>query len=280
MALLVAVLAAMAVWVLTLPGPGRNRTQPGLPWAAPAEPEPAGIPAALLQNLVHRLAPGRLGDNLVVSGLPWTLRQVLAAKAGAAALALLYAAGFFLYTRSPFFAALTLAAPLLGWMLPDAIVAARADTRRGAIARDLPNFVFTLAVLTEAGLHMVPALEWYCRQSRSTLAAYLRGLLQAVEMGEPLTVMLIHLAEHVEVPELTLLVGTLVQSLEKGGDGLARTLRNQAADAWDKRRRRAQALGHQASAKLFFPLFLLVTPAAILVAVAPGLYMFLRDFRF
>lgn len=157
-------------------------------------------------------------------------------------------------------------------------IARRAGRRRATIQRELPSFLFTLAVLTEAGMQLLPAVEHYSRQSRDSLAAELRSALSEVRLGQTPALAFLNLAQHLEVRDFTLFVGALVQTLEKGSDGLTATLRLQAEAAWDQRRRRAQELGHKASVKLFIPLILFVLPSILAIAVGPAVFGFVTQF--
>lgn len=282
MPLLIALLVGGALFLLLAPGrPSPQEAawadwpgSPGRPAAADKAARPAGPLARWLAGV---LSETQVGRNLVVAGSPCTLEELAARKLRLAGLSLAAALLLWLLGRAGL-AAAALVAAAWGFFGPDLEVARKAAARRTAVRKDLPMFLFTLAVLTEAGLHLLPALDHYCRQSRSPLAGELRTALAEIRLGQSPALAFLNLAQELDVRDFTLFVAALVQSMEKGTDGLAEVLRSQAAAAWDKRRRRAQELGAKASVRLFIPLLLFVLPAVLALAAGPALYQFLTQF--
>jgi len=282
MPLLIALLVACSLFLLIAPGRPAPQEDawtgwpgwPAKPAAAERPSRPAGPAARWLAGL---LAGAQVSRNLVVAGSPYSLEELAARKLRLAGLSL--AGGLLLLAlgRSDL-SALALLAAAWGFFGPDLEVARKAEARRAAVQKDLPMFLFTLAILTEAGLHLLPALDHYCRQSRSPLAGEISGALAEIRLGQSPALAFLNLAQELDVRDFTLFVGALVQSMEKGSDGLARVLRAQAASAWDKRRRRAQELGAKASVRLFIPLLLFVLPSVLALAAGPALYQFLTQF--
>ncbi|HLN61310.1 MAG TPA: type II secretion system F family protein [Symbiobacteriaceae bacterium] len=268
MVLLIALLVAAAVGLVLLPSP-----QPATDWGTPEAA--AGI--SLMDRLVGHLAASSVARDLPLSGMPLTVEQLAAKKirltliAGSACLL------FWVLGMSKL-ALIALLAGVWAFKGPDLDVARKAAVYRAAIQRELPSFLFTLAIMAEAGVQLLPALEYYCRSSNTKLGAELQRALTEVQLGQAPAVALMEMAQYLDVKDLTFFVGALVQSLERGGDGLVRTLRMQAEAGWDKRKRSAQELGHKASAKLFIPLVLFVLPAIVAIAVGPAVLSFLRSF--
>lgn len=265
MALLIALLAAVAVGLLLLPAPAAT-------WEPPRSPV-----TWLAHRLADHLATTRLARDLTVSGLDTTMDQLAARKLRLAGLAL---AGWALLSLmdSASLSLVALGAAVWAYRGPDLEIARLAQARRIAVQRDLPSFLFTMAVLTEAGLQLLPALDHYCRQARSTLATELKAALAAIQLGQSPALAFLNLAQQLDVRDFTLFVSALVQTMEKGTDGLSATLRAQAETAWEKRRRLAQELGAKASIKLFMPLLLFVLPAILAIAAGPALYSFATQF--
>lgn len=279
MILLIALLAGAAVFLLAAPAKA-PAPQPD-PWAAwsgplaPAEPERQYGP--LTRRLADLLSTTRVARDLVVSGLPFGLEELAARKLRLTTIALGAAVLMALLGRTNL-ALFALAAGVWAFQGPDLEIARKANARRMATQKDLPFFLFTLAILTEAGLHLLPALDQYCRQARSTLADELKTALAEIQLGQPPVLAFLNLAQQLDVRDFTLFVGALVQTMEKGTDGLSLTLRSQAEAAWDKRRRTAQELGAKASVKLFLPLILFVLPAILAIAAGPAIYQFVTQF--
>ncbi|MFZ5814869.1 MAG: type II secretion system F family protein, partial [Bacillota bacterium] len=267
MLLVIALLVAGAVFLLLIPA--RVKEVQAGPWGWPQTQPEAPPPGRLVAKLADYLATTKVARDLAVSGEPFTLEELAARKLRLTAIALGGAALGLLLGQTNL-ALFGLVAALWAFQGPNLEVARKADARRAAVQKELPSFLFTLAVLTEAGLNLLPALDQYCRQSRSVLAEELKGALAEVQLGQSPALAFLNLAQHLDVRDFTFFVGALVQTLEKGTDGLSITLRAQAEAAWDKRRRRAQELGAKASVKLFLPLILFVLPAILAMAAGPA----------
>lgn len=277
MPLLIALLVGGALFLLIAPGRPAPQETPWPDWPVQPAAERSAQPAGRLTRwLAGLLSTTQVSRNLLIAGVPYSLEQLAARKLRLAGLSLSASLLLWLVGRSDL-AALALLAAAWGFFGPDLEVARKAEARRAAVQKDLPMFLFTLAILTEAGLHLLPALDHYCRQSRSPLAGELRRALAEIRLGQSPALAFLSLAQELDVRDFTLFVGALVQSMEKGSDGLARVLRSQAASAWDKRRRRAQELGAKASVKLFIPLLLFVLPSVLALAAGPALYQFLTQ---
>ncbi len=268
---LIALLVAGAVFLLLLPldGPPHGETS----WGRRG---PGGIGRRLTDRLADLMASGRLERELAVSGLGLTLQELAARKLRLAGLAL---AGALLLAilGQPTLAALGLAGAVWAFRGPDMEVARAAAARRRAVQKDLPYFLFTLAVLTESGMQLLPALDHYARGSRGPLGEAVRTALAEIQMGQPPALAFLDMAHRLDVRDLTRFVGALAQTMEKGTEGLAATLRMQAAEAWDRRRRLAQEAGARASVQLLVPLVLFVLPAVLAMAAGPAIYAFLTQ---
>lgn len=277
MPLLIALLVGAALFLLI--APARRPAPPSGSWSWPGQPgaEPEEQAGWLTQRLADYLATTKVGRDLAVAGLPTSLEDLAARKLRLSGIALAAAVTMAALGRVNL-ALVALAASLWAFQGPDLEIARKADARRAAVQKDLPFFLFTLAVLTEAGLHLLPALDHYCRQSRSVLAEELKGALAEIQLGQPPVLAFLSLAQQLDVRDFTLFVGALVQTMEKGTDGLSATLRMQADGAWDKRRRTAQEMGAKASVKLFFPLIAFVLPSILAVAAGPAVYNFVTQF--
>jgi|GEM_PF-2547344 len=276
MALLIALLAGCAVFLLAMPV--KERRAQAESWAWTGHPAPDQVRhGPIVRRLADLLATTKVARNLAVSGAQTTLDDLAARKLRLTALTLAGAAVLWLIGLRNI-ALVAVAAGAWAFQGPDLEIARKADARRAAVQKDLPFFLFTIAVLTEAGLHLLPALEHYCRQARSTLADELKGALAEIQLGQTPVIAFLNLAQQLDVRDFTLFVGALVQTMEKGTDGLSITLRSQAEAAWDKRRRTAQELGAKASVKLFLPLIGFVLPSILAMAAGPAVYNFVTQF--
>jgi len=271
MVLLIAGFAAAACFLLLVPSAAPS----GHPPAPPAWGR-SGHHGWLARRLAGLMASGRVARDLAVSGWEMTLEELASRKLRLAGLAL--AAALLLALLGQRTAALLAAAGAVwAFQAPDLEVLRAAAARRAAIQRDLPYFLFTLAVLAESGLQLLPALEHYARNSRTALGRAVETALAEIQLGQPPALAFLDMARRLDVRDLTRSVGALVQTMEKGTDGLAATLRQQAEAAWDKRRRLAQEAGARASVKLLLPLVLFVLPAVLAMAAGPAIYAFLTQ---
>lgn len=277
MPLLIGLLVGATIFLLV--APARQPAPPPDAWAWPGRPvqEEQPRPGWLTQRLADYLGTTKVARNLAVSGLEISLDDLAARKLrlSGMALAASVVTGVLGHTSLGLFA---LAAGVWAFQGPDLEIARKADARRAAVQKGLPFFLFTLAVLTEAGLHLLPSLDHYCRQSRSVLAEELKAALAEIQVGQTPALAFLNLAQELDVRDFTLFVGALVQTMEKGTDGLSATLRLQAESAWDKRRRTAQEMGAKASVKLFIPLIAFVLPSILAVAAGPALFNFITQF--
>lgn len=231
---------------------------------------PAG---RLLASAVGARYRGRLAEQLAAARLDGVcgVEDVLGAKVLCALATGGYFALLWAVSRSPLLAA---AAPLmivLGLHVPDQWLAARLRRRRQQVERELPAAIHALAVGVEAGLSLGGAMEEAARRPGSVLAEEFRRAVEEVRLGRTQREALEAMAARCQVPELTRFVSTLVQHFEKGSAELTRLLREQAREAWEQRKRRAEELAQQASIKLFLPLLALVFPALLIFLFLPAL---------
>lgn len=219
----------------------------------------------------------RLAADLAISGTDTSLEDLVAFKVvlpfGLVALALIsLAAGL---TAPKLIMLLT--APLW-WRVPDIVVSSRADRVRREIARSIPPFLQSLAVMTEAGLNLVPAIQEYAHHGQGPLVAELDRVTAEIRLGIPHAEALVRMADRCQVPDLTMAVSALVNGIERGASGVAAVIRDQAGEVWEKRRATARELAQQASVKLFIPLFLFVLPTLLLFLLGPAVYTFLTRY--
>lgn len=132
------------------------------------------------------------------------------------------------------------------------------EKRRRMILRAMPQFFDLLVVCIEAGLNFTAALprviqelksgDPLCREFDIMHHEYLGGLSLAQACDR--------LARRCEVPDLSVVLSTIVQS-EQMGSALANTLRVQATELRDKHRQRMRERAHQIPIKILFPLMLI-----------------------
>jgi tight adherence protein C len=232
-----------------------------------------GRAVAALARLGLRLGvpspPAGLARRIDAAGLPAAVgvAEVMAVKAGAAALAL--------GTLAPLAAALPgrlgplalAATPLAGFVAPDLWLARRARRRGRAMAVELADVLDLLRVAVEAGLSPTRALAEVGARRAGPLAMELRAAAARVALGVARAEALAQLARRCPVAGVEPLVAALLRA-ERHGAPLAPALIALAADA---RARRAQALREQAARaapKIQLVVALMLVPAVMLVVGA------------
>ncbi|HEY3366952.1 MAG TPA: type II secretion system F family protein [Symbiobacteriaceae bacterium] len=166
----------------------------------------------------------------------------------------------------------------LGFLYPDNWLASKARRRQEAIRRELPAFLSALAVGLEAGLNLMAAVDEVTRDRQGTLARELRRAVEQYERGLSPAEALERVALRLEVSELTVTLTGLLQAVAKGSGHVVGTVRRQAAEAWEKRKRRAEAMAQTASIKLFLPIALLALPGFMIFLLGPAVLEVLQYF--
>lgn len=223
-------------------------------------------------RLVARLSPaGRLEllrSRIVQAG--WegrvTPERVYGYKAvgavGGLVLGLLVHPGLPFWLWSVFFA-------VVGFFLPDGIVANRAGNRQKLIARELPEALDLLAITVEAGLGLEQAMEVVAGNLSGPLGGEFLRLLREMGLGVSRRDALVALRSRVAVPELSAFVAALVQA-DQLGVAVGEVLKVQAAQVRLKRRQRAREQAGKTPVKILFPVIFGILPALFVVTVGPA----------
>lgn len=280
--LLAAALLAMVLLLPATPGtPLTRRYRPGT-----ARLTRMGFLARLPADQALRLLPRRYRDDLSAhllrAALPsrFTLLDLVLLKG---ALALLMAGFMPLYwtkTGNPFFLLLTPLSMAAGWTLPDFAVKRRSAERVEAARRELPQVLSTLAVCLQTGLSLRSSLtQLPDLLPEGVLRRELRSAAAQLASGATPQEAVASMVERVRSPELVQAFGTVLQHAERSTLAAGAAAAAEARAAWQRKRRRAEALAHTAALKLFFPQLILGLPAIFLVLLGPAALKFLEWFR-
>lgn len=172
---------------------------------------------------------------------------------------------------SLFIFGLALMAATLGYFYPEGVLKSRTQQRKGAIAREIPGLLYTLAIITDAGLNFNDALKKVIESRKGTLVKELSQVMDEVNMGILMKDALMRMTKRCDVTEIDSFAFTISQNLEKGTSGISEALRLLGKEAWDTRKGTARELGEQASMKLLFPMLLLVFPVLMVFLLGPAL---------
>lgn len=279
--------AALAVAGLATLVPPRTHPAAALRDASRMRRRPrAGLGAAavrLLAKAGRRIAPAAraaapsdLERRIAAAGLTGPARgplagldarELMAAKLAAAALA--GGTGAMAGAAAPgrLGVAVAVAAPVAGFLAPDAWLVRRARGRARGIRRELPGMLDLLRVTVEAGLPLSAALAEVGRRTSGALGQEWRVVGREVALGVPLSEALRAMLKRVPLPEVATMIGALDRAIRHGAP-LADTLAAQARDAREARRRRIREEAARAGPKIQLVVALLLVPSVLLLVAA------------
>lgn len=157
----------------------------------------------------------------------------------------------------------------IGFLLPDAWIARRAERRQADIRRTLPETLDLMAISVQAGLGLEGAIELVSRKLPGALGEELQRLLQETQLGTSRREALEKLRSRTDVPELSAFTLALVQA-DTIGSPIAEVLRSHAAEIRMIRRQRAREAAAKVPVKLLFPLLFGIFPALAIVVIGPA----------
>jgi tight adherence protein C len=260
-AALAGVLAAVALVELAALARHRRRLAPRL------------VAVRLLARLGRRLGvrtpPRDLDGRLTAAGRPFGLRaaDVMAAKAGGAALGLALALplGAPLPGRLPLLVPFAL--PAAAFLAPDAWLRRRAHARAATMEAELPDVLDLLRVALAAGLPLDRALTEVARRDRGLVARELRTAAVQVELGVPRAQALTGLVARCPCAGVAALVRALERAARHGAP-LGETLGAQAREARAAHARRLAERAAKASPQIQLVVALLLVPSVLLLVAA------------
>jgi tight adherence protein C len=220
-------------------------------------------PRVTVETVRARLLAAGLADRL-------TPTAFLAAKGALAGGGLLFGAlvGFPANPGSGLL--LTLGGALVGFFLPDLLLAMRARARREQVRAELPDALDLLAVSVEAGLGFDGAIAKLNEHMDGALTEEFGLALGEMRIGEGRQEALKKMAERCDTPEVSTFTRAIIQA-DQLGISLGRILRVQAADTRLRRQAAAEEKAMKAPIKMLFPLVLFIFPAMFLVILGPAL---------
>jgi tight adherence protein C len=173
---------------------------------------------------------------------------------------------------------ITIIASIMAYFVPDNWISMKAKRRKWTMEKEIPTILSSLAIITDAGLNLIPAIEETVRQHSGELSKEFEKTLEEIHIGVPQQEAFLRLSKRCNIDEITYFVSALTQGLEKGNSGITKIIREQAKESWNKRKYRAKELAEKASMKLFMPLLLLVFPAFIIFLIAPMIFSLFQTF--
>ena len=227
-------------------------------------------------SIARRFTPAdyesRLKLRLIQAGLydvrpaRFLMLRVLAAMV-LGTVALLYARGSDNHLLS---LVVVVAAPVLGWLMPDPMLSARITRRLDQIERDAADFIDLLAITVQAGLGLDQSMKIAAERLPGPLADEVRLMLNEIRVGQSRQEALRRLAERADTPTVRSFARTMAQG-ESMGVSIGQTLKALAIDARARKKARADELAQKAPVKMVFPLAICFFPAILIITAGPGI---------
>jgi tight adherence protein C len=163
---------------------------------------------------------------------------------------------------------LTIAAGVVGWLMPQRYIAGRRERRFERIDRQMPDMIDLLVVTVEAGLGILASMRVAGETLKEPLGQELRLTLQEQRMGLSLSEALESLGRRADTPNVRLFVRALTQG-ERLGVSIGSTLRGLALEMRKRRRAAAEETAQKMPLKMLFPMIFLIFPAMFIILLVP-----------
>lgn len=177
---------------------------------------------------------------------------------------------------SPLLVAAVLA--VLGFYLPNYVLAKRIKRRQNDVQRALPDTLDLLTICVEAGLGFDAAIGRVVEKRHDELSRECGRVLTEMRMGRSRREALKTLAERTDVGDVNTFVSAIIQS-EQLGVSISKVLLTQAEQMRVRRRQRAEELAHKAPIKMLFPMVFMIFPAIFVVILGPAIPGILKSFN-
>lgn len=163
-----------------------------------------------------------------------------------------------------------------GFLLPDAMLKRRAETRRRRMREDLVHFAELVSLAVSAGLGIEGALEQAASSGDGPLFVELRGLLREGRVrGASASATIARLPAEVGLADVEPLAAA-IQAAADHGTAVTQALRAQARTLRDRRRLELVEAAERAQVRMLLPVGLLILPAFFVVVLYPAAVQLLR----
>ena len=273
----------IALFVSGLPSVGRSRLRSRIePWLGREQVRPGIgsrrgwrllVPAALIERRGGRGLQGRLeaaglaigADDFRLEQIIWGAGSALVAMGGVAAVQTL--SGGLDLTVLPLLGAIVLVSGYLGrdWWLSRQV-----ERRQGVLRDELPAAIDLLTLSIMAGESVAAACARVAQALPGGIGSEFARVTADVRTGTPIVEALEGLSRRVPEVGVGRFVDALCVGIDKGAP-LADTLRAQADDGREARRRRLLEAGGRREVLMLVPVVFLIMPVVVVFALYPGL---------
>ncbi len=228
-------------------------------------------------SVLLRVLPGKhqrqLADNLAAAGHPyrWRLAQFVTLKAFAG----LVPAALILLVSGQMFLAFTVL--MLGFYAPNFWLARKVKQRRSKIRLQMPDALDLLTIGVGAGLGFDAAMQEVVHKWDNEIAQEFNAVLAEMKLGKTRRDALRAMGKRVDIQEMKLFVGAIVQA-EEIGMGIGRALTIQAEQMRLRRRQKAEEMAHKAVIKMIMPMVFFIFPAIFIVLLGPAAMSIAKSF--
>lgn len=150
----------------------------------------------------------------------------------------------------------------------EARITSRIESRQTQIKIELPGAVDILKVSVDAGLTLNRAIALYVERFPGAVAQELTQVQNEIAIGRPRSEALRDMARRTGMPEVELLISSIVQA-ERFGVPVAQVLHSQSVDLKLKRSQHFREQAQKAPVKMVVPIALLIMPALLCVLLGP-----------
>jgi tight adherence protein C len=175
----------------------------------------------------------------------------------------------------------TIAALLLGWLIPPMALQRLVKRYRQKLQDALPDTVDMLGIVLGTGLALDQAIGRVTDEMQfiyPELSAELTTVVMQVRAGQERSKAFDQLVRRTGIEDIKSLSAMIVQS-ERFGTSLSVALKVYADSLRDRRRQNAEAAVAKAGIKMVFPIVLFILPALFVVSLVPAALSFLSGLR-
>ncbi len=158
---------------------------------------------------------------------------------------------------------------VIGMYIPNYWLKSKVKARQKAVQHALPDALDMMSICVDAGLGFEAAIQKVAFQSKDELAIEFRRIISEIRVGVPRTDALRHLAERVDVADVSSFVGVLIQA-DQLGIAIRDVLATQSDQMRVNRRQRAQEAAAKAPIKMMIPMVIFIFPALFIVILGPA----------